>query len=66
MKIDDVEVEYIGMYKNYRVYAPTENAFLGNILYLGYDGEYRLCDPFTYDDVIRYLVDHHYINDDEE
>lgn len=67
MKINNLEVEFIGMYKNYRVYSPTGEAFLGSILYLGHDGDYKLCDPFTYSDVMHYLVDHHYLeNEDDE
>lgn len=65
MKIDNLEVEYIGNYGQYRLYAPTEDACLGNVLYLGYDGKYQLCDPFIYKKVMHYLEEQH-PEDDEE
>ncbi len=58
MEIYGMEVEYIGDYKSYKVYAPTTHAFIGKILFIEKQGEFELCDPFTYDDVCRYLYEH--------
>ena len=49
MEIYGMEVEYIGDYKSYKVYAPTTHAFIGKILFIEKQGEFELCDPFTYD-----------------
>ena len=57
MEIYGMEVEYIGDYKTYKVYAPTTHAFIGEILFIEKQGEFELCDPFTYD-VCRYLYEH--------
>ena len=58
MEIYGMEVEYIGDYKTYKVYAHTTHAFIGEILFIEKQGEFELCDPFTYDDVWRYLYEH--------
>lgn len=34
MEIYGMEVEYIGDYKTYKVYAPTTHAFIGEILFI--------------------------------
>ena len=47
MEIYGMEVEYIGDYKSYKVYAPTTHAFIGKILFIEKQGEFELCDPFT-------------------
>ena len=42
MEIYGMEVEYIGDYKSYKVYAPTTHAFIGKILFIEKQGEFEL------------------------
>ncbi len=59
MEIDGLKVQYVGDYGKYKVYAPAENLIIGIVLYLECDGKIEICDPSTYDEVSKYLIEHY-------
>ena len=63
MEIDGLKVKYVGDYGKYKVYAPAEPAVIGLVLYLECDGKIKICDPFTYMEVSKYLQQEHYPQD---
>ena len=68
MEIDGLKVKYVGDYGKYKVYAPAGPPVIGLVLYLECDGKIKICDPFTYMEVSKYLQEHYpqdYADEDE-
>ena len=69
MKIRNTEFKYVGSYHDYKEYGiQSGGEIIGYALYLGKNGEYRICDPDEYVKVSEYLIEHYPegYKDDEE